>query len=432
MKDMMSIRVSRGVAWRAAVVVLLIAMAVTPALASSESSRARCVVPRVMGKSLVVARRRLRAAHCGLGRVTGPRDATVGEQRPAPGRRERRGASVALTMVKKSTESSSAASGSPPSATPVGSTTKAGTTATGGDTTPGAGSTTGASTTTGGSPPTGGSSLTGTTTAPPSATTTTPTGTTTTPYKVAPEPLGILGDWKLVLDSEFDGSSLPAKWQTGWFGSGVTPPANSQEDACYSPSNVTFPGDGSMHMSVTEAASTCGGVNKDYTGAAVSTNPDDDRGAGFSYTYGVVEARVYIPAAAGGASLADWPAVWTDGQQWPYDGEDDIMEGNLGRACLNFHYYDAQTQNAAQAGPYCGGPSGMLLTPGWHTLASDWEPGSITYYYDGVKVKSVTTGVTSEPMYIVLDNSVLAGDTDVTPSSLQVQYVRVWTSASGS
>jgi beta-glucanase (GH16 family) len=67
---------------------------------------------------------------------------------------------------------------------------------------------------------------------------------------------------------------------------------------------------------------------------------------------------------------------------------------------------------------------------GWHTYAANWEPGSITYYYDGVEVGRVTAGVTNAPMYLVLNLSVsnpaeTAGPT-LAPASMKVDYVRVW------
>jgi hypothetical protein len=250
-------------------------------------------------------------------------------------------------------------------------------------------------------------------------TTTTPTGTTAPPVTPASSgPVGIPGNWNVVLDSEFNGASLNSgtstTWQTGWFGSGVTSPVNSSEADCYSPSNVTFPGDGTMHLAVTNVSSTCGGVTKPYTGALVDTNPSDGHGTGFQYTYGVLEARVYVPAS--GTSIANWPAVWTDGQSWPADGEDDVMEGLGGAACYHFH-------------DPLGGPGSCTSTisPGWHTFASDWQPGSVTYYYDGVDVGSITTGITTAPMYLLLDDTVAGGATAV-PDAMQVQYVRVWQS----
>ena len=232
-----------------------------------------------------------------------------------------------------------------------------------------------------------------------------------------PSPVGIAGSWNLVLDSEFNTSSLNTNlWRTGWFGKDS--PINSEEDDCYSPNNVTFPGDGSMHMAVTATSSTCNGVTYPYTGSAITTDPNDGRtSGGFQYTYGVVEADVYVPAD--GTQIANWPAVWADGEgTWPNTGEDDVMEGLGGKACYHFH--------DPLGGP---GECDATLTPGWHTFASDWQPGSVTYYYDGVKVGAITTGITSDPMYLIIDNTVYNGtSTNTEADAIQVKYVRVWQS----
>jgi beta-glucanase (GH16 family) len=245
---------------------------------------------------------------------------------------------------------------------------------------------------------------------------TVPVTATAAQATTAPEPTGIPGNWNVVLDSEFNGSSLNTNlWRTGWYGSGVTAPTNSYEADCYSPNNVTFPGDDTMHLNVTATPSTCGGETRPYTGSLVSTNPYDGRSSGgFQYTYGVLEARVYVPAADGN-QVANWPAVWADGQSWPADGEDDLMEGLGGQFCYHFH-------------DPLGGPGNCdaTLAPGWHTFASDWQPGSVTYYYDGVDVGSITTGITSSPMYIILNNTVYPGEPTAEADSMQVAYVRVW------
>ena len=326
-----------------------------------------CVVPNVKGARLNTAVKRLRAAHCAVGRVTGPRTAFVGAESPKPNQRRKRGAKVALTLKRR----------------------------------PGS---------------------QGTTTTPSTATTTvtgtTPvTGTTSTPAPPAGDPLGISGSWHLVIDSNFNGSSLPPDWRVGWGGSGVTGPVNSSEIACYGPNNVTLPGDGTVHLAITAQQSTCKGNTEPYTAALLNTNPDDGRtGPGFQYTYGVLEARMYLPPAAN-ERIADWPAFWANGQNWPTTGEDDVIEGLQGCAFWSFH-------NAAGLTNDCIGAIG----PGWHIFASDWQPGSITYYYDGVQVGQVNAGITSSPIYIVLANSVPSDAPDVRlgPDSMQVQYVRVF------
>jgi beta-glucanase (GH16 family) len=231
-------------------------------------------------------------------------------------------------------------------------------------------------------------------------------------------PLGMTGTWKLILNAPFTGSALNTSlWQPGWFGTGVTGPINGNELACYSPANVSL-GDGTLDLRVTASSSMCEGVQRPYTGALLSTNPDDRRiPGGFQYTYGAVQARVYIPPA--GVNLADWPAVITLGQHWPEDGEDDILENLEGTACSHFH----SPLNVFEGLGTCD----EYLTPGWHTVASDWEPGSVTWYYDGAEIGKVTEGVTSAPMYLVIVNTVsVKGQAVTKPDTMRVAYVRVW------
>lgn len=241
-----------------------------------------------------------------------------------------------------------------------------------------------------------------------------------------PQPLGISGNWDLKLNSDFSGTSLDTStWRAGLGGTGIgnTSPANKREDDCYNSNNVTFPGDGTMHLNVTATPSSCDGKTHPYTGALISSDPQDGRAiGGYQYKYGVLEAKVFLPRA--GSLIANWPAVWTLGQTWPIDGEDDVMEGLFGTACYHFHSLDYASH----------GPGGCAprIQPGWHTFASNWQPGSVTYYYDGYRVGAVTVGVTSAPMFIILDNTVWRDTPDITrPSSMRVAYVRVWHSASG-
>jgi len=240
---------------------------------------------------------------------------------------------------------------------------------------------------------------------------------TVTAPAAPPVPNGIPGAWTLQQADEFNAASLDStKWQAGWFGAGVTSPANSGEQACYDSRNVSLPGDGALHLKVTGTPSTCGGSIRPNTGALISSNPSDGRASGgYQYTYGALEARVYIPAS--GPSIANWPAVWTDGQSWPTTGEDDVMEGLSGQACFHFHS-SSGGPGACAAGSYTG----------WHTFASDWEPGSVTYYYDGLQVGQITLGITAAPRYLILDNTVAAaiGGPTVLAADMQVDYVRVW------
>ena len=154
----------------------------------------------------------------------------------------------------------------------------------------------------------------------------------TPPTRQTPMPTGVGGDWKLTFDDEFDGTSLDtAKWSTGWYGSGITPPIDSAEKDCYDPAQVSE-GGGTLGLTLIQKSEDCGVSDQVYTTGVVTT-----RGK-FNFTYGFIEARVWLPAVPGNPSeTANWPDVWADGQSWPEDGEIDIAEGLTGAVCAHFH-----------------------------------------------------------------------------------------------
>lgn len=247
-----------------------------------------------------------------------------------------------------------------------------------------------------------------TTTAAPAPTTTTTVAPATT-TSGAPQPVnGVAGSWKMVFDSEFNGSSLdPSQWSAGWYGSGITPGVNSIEQDCMDPSLVNVSG-GVLTLSAIAKQETCGGVTQPYASSIVTTNGK------FSFTYGFMEAKIWMP---GNGSISDWPAFWAVGQNWPTNGEIDVVEGLGGSAQVHFHYAGGTLGPLTGTGTYTGG---------WHTFGADWEPGSITFYYDGVDIGSFTNGITSAPMNLILDMAVSSESPAVAPAAMKVDYVRVW------
>jgi beta-glucanase (GH16 family) len=92
----------------------------------------------------------------------------------------------------------------------------------------------------------------------------------------------------------------------------------------------------------------------------------------------------------------------------------DVLEGLGGSACWHFH-----DPSGGPGGCASGGYGGA-----WHTYGADWEPGVVTYYYDGVRVGQISTGITSAPMYLILGMGL--GSSPVAPATEEVDYVRVW------
>ncbi|MGV9271444.1 glycoside hydrolase family 16 protein [Kitasatospora sp. NPDC003701] len=250
-------------------------------------------------------------------------------------------------------------------------------------------------------------------TAKPTATpspTATPIATPTAPASGS-GPLGIAGSWRPVFADEFNGSSVDsAKWTPNWFGcqTCTTQPVNPDiELAAYAPSQSTV-GGGSLHLNIAQQPTTVNGKTYPYRSGMLSSNGKAE------FTYGAFEARIHLPAA--GSQIANWPAFWTDGHNWPADGEMDVMEGLGGQAC--YHYHSPS-----------GGPGGCATGDysGWHTYGAEWKPGSVTYYYDGKQVGQITTGISSSPQYLILNNAVWSGGgPSAVPADMQVDYVRVW------
>jgi beta-glucanase (GH16 family) len=228
------------------------------------------------------------------------------------------------------------------------------------------------------------------------------------PSRVLAGPRNASGAWREVFADEFTGSRLDtSRWSTGWFGAGVTGPVNPFEPACLDPRQVQLPGDGTLTLALVARAQRCAGRERPWSTGLVTTNGK------FDYTYGASEARIFLPSSSAG-KLVDWPAFWSDGQHWPEDGENDVMEVLGGSVAAHFHSA-AGARGFTVPGSWAG----------WHTFGSVWEPGRVTYIYDGREVGTLTAGITASPMYLVL-NLAPALEGATVQARMKVDYVRVW------
>jgi beta-glucanase (GH16 family) len=240
---------------------------------------------------------------------------------------------------------------------------------------------------------------------------------TQAPTAPAPTPSGApAGPWHAIFDDEFNGDALDGShWTSGWYASPLSGPIDpSDEQECYARSHIVE-GSGELDLNLTASPARCpsgnGPLAEPFTSAMVTTTNK------FSFTYGFVEARVWLP---GSPAVTDWPAVWAVGQNvpWPQGGEIDLVEGLRGSPCWHFH---------EPLGAPGGCPAGAF-TAGWHTFAADWEPGSVTWYYDGTDVGTVTSGVTATPMFLLMNLAVdqTFGGAIQAPATLRIDYMRVW------
>jgi len=248
---------------------------------------------------------------------------------------------------------------------------------------------------------------------------------------------------RLLWHDEFDGPvgtpPDPEKWGYDLGGQGW----GNREYQYYTdrPQNAAQDGAGNLVITAREAAPTDAAELECWYGPCRYTSARLLTKGKFSFTHGVVEARVRVPFGQG-----IWPALWMLGEDfgptpWPDCGEIDIME-NIGR--------EPRTVHGTIHGPgYCGGdgiggpydlPEGQVLADDFHCFAVEWLPGEIHWYLDGhhyftvlrEQIPEGTTWVYEHPFFLLL-NLAVGGfwpgdpdDTTVFPQTLVVDYVRIF------
>ncbi|MFS0737028.1 family 16 glycosylhydrolase [Sphingomonas sp. 1P06PA] len=138
----------------------------------------------------------------------------------------------------------------------------------------------------------------------------------------------------------------------------------------------------------------------------------------FTQTYGYFEARMELPAEKGA-----WPAFWlyTTGTN---GSELDVMESRgTDYTTVNAHDYSTGTHQAP--GSWIYQPD---LATGFHTYGVLWTAEKVTWYLDGVAVRSIDTpGDMHGPMYLLinlaLDSSV---PNDFDGAEVKIDYVRAY------
>ncbi len=151
----------------------------------------------------------------------------------------------------------------------------------------------------------------------------------------------------------------------------------------------------------------------------------------FSQEYGYFEMRAELPSGDG-----MWPAFWLlpSNNTWP--PEIDVME-MLGSDPTKIYLSTHSGSSSAEVSNTQVATVANTST-GFHTYGVDWEPNTITWYFDG---KAVATAATPsdmhQPMYMLLNLAVGAagswpGATDSStplPAHMLVDYVHAYATA---
>jgi beta-glucanase (GH16 family) len=256
----------------------------------------------------------------------------------------------------------------------------------------------------------------------------------------APDP-GPSG-WSMVWSDEFDGPvgvpPNPANW--GYeLGDGTLngiPGWGNSELQYYTddPDNASTDGAGNLVITLDEADPSLGcyyGACEYESARLISKHKAE-------FAYGRIESRLLVPDGGNGL----WPAFWSLGTDisynpWPAAGEIDFME------------YVSRLPNeifGTVHGPgYNGGNAfgdiydfGEPVYDDYHTFVTEWEPGKITWYVDGIQYHQAEPSdvsgpwVFEKPFYLLLNFAIggnFGGPVDPAntyPQEYVLDYIRVY------
>jgi beta-glucanase (GH16 family) len=198
------------------------------------------------------------------------------------------------------------------------------------------------------------------------------------------------------------------------------------------PANAELDGHG--HLVITARAEPGLPDGRSYTSARLETLHT------FQFEYGLVEARIMVPAGQG-----LWPAFWMLGSNayapngWPGSGEIDTME---------VRGSNPYVVNGTIHGPWPGATHGVggslrsrtSLASGFHVYGVQWEPKRISFLLDGSVYETITPSDLpagspwpfTHPYFLLLDLAVGGewagppGASTSFPAQMTVDWVRVW------
>lgn len=235
-------------------------------------------------------------------------------------------------------------------------------------------------------------------------------------------------DWELTFEDQFVGNSLSSSWTTcyWWQVDGGCTIASNDELEWYRPEGARV-ADGVLRLeaSANPQVST-DGVALPYRSGMASTGPPDDNesAAGFSFTFGYVEATVRLPDGAG-----TWPAVWLLSADRTSLPEIDILEhyGNE-PTITSWVHQRADGERRSQR-------IEATLVPtadGWHRVGVLWTDERVEFYLDDVLTGIVDDPqlVPQTPMYLIV-NLALGGragpvDDQALPQHFDIDRIQVW------
>ncbi len=253
-------------------------------------------------------------------------------------------------------------------------------------------------------------------------------------------------DWELIWSDEFDAPAGTPPNPNYWsyeYGDGSLKGVQgwgNQEAQYYTSDAENVATDGDGNLAITARALPEDTALACYYGPCSHTSARLISANKVEFEYGRIEARIKVPAGAGGL----WPAFWMlgtgidEGLTWPKAGEIDIME------------YISRRPNEVFGtihGPgYSGGEGygriqhlGAPVSAEFHTYAIEWKPDEIRWFLDGEHFHTARPAnvapndwVYNQPFFLLL-NVAIGGNFGGRispniefPQSMLVDYIRVY------
>jgi beta-glucanase (GH16 family) len=233
--------------------------------------------------------------------------------------------------------------------------------------------------------------------APPSA-----TSPSTTP-SFLPEKAGIIWDLNEQFSDEFNDAALDElKWDTvyrNWTG---------RDPGIFDSSNVSV-GDGYLKLDVNMPPDGTLPAGKTYTTASVNTTGGDVGSSPREILYGFFEIRAQSMDAK--TTSAFWLFNNTP-QEWTEIDAVELVNTKPRSAPTNVHQIRENGVMVSQQQPEiisfdeANIPSGQTHDNSFHIYGIDWNPDSIDWYIDGVKVRSLENEHWHQPLQLNLTNSI--------------------------
>ncbi len=240
-------------------------------------------------------------------------------------------------------------------------------------------------------------------------------------------PVSLNGYTKIFGDS-FSGFNWSANGSTGWMTQGATGwrslGANHEAEFYSDPSVGVNPFSVANSVLTITATPGTNPMGLPYNSGMINSHGLHDQ----EYGYFVMKAQ--LPAGAG-----MWPAFWLLPTNYSWPPEIDVFE-QLGS--------DPNTifvgTHSAVGGPNVSTTTAIHVantTTSFHTYAVDWEPNTITWYFDGTKIFSEATPADMhQPMYMIA-NLAIGGQgswpgpptsASEFPAKMQIDYIRAYAS----